>query len=73
MDYFTALPNSLGIASVTLPLQESGRANANGSRIKAFKFPSSVKVHGYFGEDYHLLRVCREMERMIEINGYKAF
>lgn len=64
MDYFTAFPNSLGIASVTLPVQEDA--------LK-FKFPTSVKVHGYFGEDYHLLRVCKQMETMIHQNGMRAF
>jgi hypothetical protein len=74
MDYFTAFPNSLGIASVTLPIQETwGRDPETGRRTSAYKFPCSVKVHSYFGEDYHLLRVCKQMEFMIEENGFKAF
>ena len=71
MDYFTAFPNSLGIASVTLPIQEEWLSD-NGRRPR-FKFPSSVKVHAYFGEDYHLLRVCKQMEAMIEQNGMKGY
>lgn len=74
MDYFTAFPNSLGIAAATLPIQETwGKNPETGKRESAYKFPCSVKVHSYFGEDYHLLRVCKQMEIMIEENGYKAF
>jgi hypothetical protein len=32
-----------------------------------------VKIHSYFGEDYHLLRIAKQMEVMIEENGIKAF
>jgi len=73
MDYFTAFPNSLGIASLTLPIQESWTTDKSGKRSSRYKFPTSVKVHGYFGEDYHLLRVCKQMEEMIEQNQMKAF
>ena len=51
MDYFTAFPNTLGIPSVTLPVYSSH-----------FKMPSSVKLHSYFGEDYHLLRIAKQLE-----------
>ena len=73
MDYFTAFQNSLGIPSITLPVQETwGKDPKTGKRTSAFKFPTSVKVHSYFGEDYHLLRIAKQMEEMIEENGIKA-
>ena len=73
MDYFTAFPNSLGIPSVTLPIQETwGKDPTTGMRTSAYKFPSSVKVHSYFGEDYHLLRICKQIENMFEANVVKA-
>lgn len=73
MDYFSAFPNSLGIPSITLPIQETwGKDPATGMRTSAYKFPSSVKIHSYFGEDYHLLRIAKQMELMIEENGMKA-
>lgn len=73
MDYFTAFPNSLGIPSITLPIQETwGKDPETGLRSSAYKFPSSVKVHSYFGEDYHLLRVAKQMEEMIDEAGMAA-
>jgi Asp-tRNA(Asn)/Glu-tRNA(Gln) amidotransferase A subunit family amidase len=58
MDYFTAFPNALGIPSVTLPVTDH-----------EYKFPTSVKLCSYMGEDYHLLRVAHAMEAMIRENG----
>ena len=56
MDYYSAFPNSLGIPSVTLPIQETwGKDPVTGARTSAYKFPGSVKVHSYYGEDYHLI------------------
>ena len=73
MDYFTAFPNSLGIPSITLPVQETwGKDPDTGVRTSAYKFPSSVKIHSYFGEDYHLLRIAKQMEEMIEEAGMSA-
>lgn len=70
MDYFTAFPNSLGIPSMTLPIQETwGKDPKTGERVSAYKFPSSVKICTYYGEDYHLLRIARQMEIMIEEAG----
>ena len=57
MDYFTAFPNALGIPSVTLPVHDGKH-----------KMPTSVKVCSFFGEDYHLLRVARQMEQMFTEN-----
>ena len=58
MDYYTAFPNALGIPSVTLPLTDH-----------EYKFPTSVKLCTYMGEDYHLLRVAKAMEEMISDAG----
>jgi len=70
MDYYTAFPNSLGIPSITLPLQETwGKDAKTGKRTSSNKFPSSVKICSYFGEDYHLLRIAKQMALMIEDAG----
>ena len=73
MDYYTAFPNSLGIPSITLPIQETwGKDPVSGARTSAYKFPSSIKICTYFGEDYHLLRIAREMSDMINDNNMEA-
>jgi len=73
MDYYSAFPNSLGIPSITIPIQETwGRDPKTGSRTSAYTFPCSVKVHSFFGEDYHLLRIAKQMEEMVDENGYAA-
>jgi aspartyl-tRNA(Asn)/glutamyl-tRNA(Gln) amidotransferase subunit A len=73
MDYFSAFPNSLGIPGVTIPIQETwGRDPKTGLRTSAYKFPGSVKVHALFGEDYHLLRIAKQMEIMVENAGMAA-
>ena len=60
MDYFSAFPNSLGIPSITIPIQETwGKDPKTGLKTSAYKFPGSVKIHSYFGEDYHLLRIAK--------------
>lgn len=70
MDYYTAFPNSLGIPSITLPIQETwGKNPTTGEITSAYKFPSSIKICSYFGEDYHLLRVAKQMQVMLESNG----
>ena len=72
-DYYTAFPNSLGIPSITLPIQETwGKDPKTGERTSAYKFPSSVKICTDVGEDYHLLRIARQMEIMIEEAGMQA-
>lgn len=65
MDYFTAFPNTLGIPSMTLPIQERW-VTVDGERKPFNRFPSSVKICTYFGEDYHLLRIARQLEMMIQ-------
>jgi len=70
MDYYTCFPNSLGIPSITLPVQESwGKDPETGMITSGYKFPSSIKICSYFGEDYHLLRVAKQMQNMLETNG----
>lgn len=67
-DYFTAFPNTLGISSMTLPISEEQHM-VDGKMVPVNPFPSSVKVCTYFGEDYHLFRIARQMEIMIEEAG----
>jgi Asp-tRNA(Asn)/Glu-tRNA(Gln) amidotransferase A subunit family amidase len=57
MDYYTTFPNAMGIPCITMPVQE----NKN-----RYKFPSSIKLQGYFGEDYHLLRIAKLIETMLK-------
>lgn len=49
MDYYTALPNCTGAPAITMPVQEDS---------KNYKFPSSFMIQGYYGEDYHLLKIA---------------
>ena len=73
MDYFSAFPNSIGIPSITIPIQETwGKDPKTGLKTSAYKFPGSVKIHSYFGEDFHLLRIAKQIETMIEENGMAA-
>jgi aspartyl-tRNA(Asn)/glutamyl-tRNA(Gln) amidotransferase subunit A len=73
MDYYSAFPNSLGIPSITIPIQETwGKDPKTGLKTSAYKFPGSVKIHAYFGEDYHLLRIAKQIEAMVEENGMAA-
>jgi Asp-tRNA(Asn)/Glu-tRNA(Gln) amidotransferase A subunit family amidase len=54
MDYFTAFPNCTGTPAITIPVQEpSGQYG---------EFPTSFKIQGYFGEDYHMLRIANQIE-----------
>ena len=60
MDYYSAFPNSIGIPSITIPIQETwGKDPKTGLKTSAYKFPGSVKIHSYFGEDFHLLRCAK--------------
>jgi Asp-tRNA(Asn)/Glu-tRNA(Gln) amidotransferase A subunit family amidase len=49
MDYYTALPNCTGTPAITIPVKETN---------SSYEFPSSFKIQGFFGEDYHLLRIA---------------
>ncbi len=49
MDYYTAFPNCTGTPAITLPVKEASSKH---------EFPTSFKIQGYFGEDYHLLRIA---------------
>ena len=55
MDYFTALSNCLGVPSMTIPIHESNDYDG---------FPGSIRIQGYFGEDYHLLRLSQAIENI---------
>jgi Asp-tRNA(Asn)/Glu-tRNA(Gln) amidotransferase A subunit family amidase len=52
MDYFTVISNCLGTLNMTVPLFEDKDAPT-----KYDNFPGSVRLMGYFGEDYHMLRI----------------
>ena len=56
MDYFTALPNCLGIPAITMPVNED-KVNK--------KFPTSFMLQGFFGEDYHLLKIAKLVDSEI--------
>ena len=60
MDYYTIFPNAAGIPAITMPFHEDPQK---------YQFPSSVKLHGYFGEDYHLLRIALQVETMLKEHG----
>jgi Asp-tRNA(Asn)/Glu-tRNA(Gln) amidotransferase A subunit family amidase len=57
MDYYTALPNCTGTPAITIPVRE---ASSNCAQYGGFA--TSFKIQGYFGEDYHLLRIASEIE-----------
>jgi len=57
MDYYTALPNCTGTPAITMPVVEAG--------VKP-RFPTSFKLQGYFGEDYHLLNIAEEVESALK-------
>jgi Asp-tRNA(Asn)/Glu-tRNA(Gln) amidotransferase A subunit family amidase len=56
MDYYTALPNCTGTPAITMPVKEKNTTH---------EFPTSFKIQGYFGEDYHLLRIAEQIEEAI--------
>jgi Asp-tRNA(Asn)/Glu-tRNA(Gln) amidotransferase A subunit family amidase len=58
MDYYTAFPNITGSPAITMPIMETDS--------KYEPFPSSFKLQGYFGEDYHLLRIALKVEEMLK-------
>lgn len=64
LDYFTALTNALGVPALTMPLKE---------KESDYKFPASIRLQGYFGEDYHLLRIANKIESLIKDNHMNAF
>ena len=67
MDYFTVISNCLGTLNLTVPLFENSEA------VKKYDgFPGSIRLMGYFGEDYHMLRIGQRIEKILEINGMSA-
>lgn len=67
MDFFTVIANSIGTCNMTVPLFESEQA-----RTKYLGFPTSIRLMGFFGEDFHLLRTGQKLEKILEINGMSA-
>ena len=60
MDYYTALPNCTGTPAITIPVQENSSTD---------EFPTSFKIQGYFGEDYHILRIASALEATLKASG----
>jgi len=52
MDFFTVIAACLGTVNLNVPLFEAPDA-----REKYLGFPSSVRLMGFFGEDFHMLRL----------------
>lgn len=67
-DFFTAGANSLGIPAVTIPLFESEDAKA-----EYHQFPSSIRLQGYFGEDFHLLRISQRIDLILQESGMSVY
>ena len=67
MDYFTVVSNCLGTNNLTVPLFEDAEA-----KDKFLNFPASIRMMGYFGEDFHLLRIGQRVEKILEVNGMSA-
>jgi aspartyl-tRNA(Asn)/glutamyl-tRNA(Gln) amidotransferase subunit A len=63
-DYFTVIANCLGVPAVTMPLFEDEAAKATYDN-----FPGSIRMQGYFGEDFHLLRTAQKIERIFAKSG----
>ena len=70
MDYYTALPNCTGTPAITMPIVYtllsliSFREETLNPAYEGF--PSSFKLQGYFGEDYHLLRIAKGIECLLK-------
>ena len=67
MDYFTALANCLGVPALTMPLFESQEAKGQYGG-----FPGSIRMQGNFGEDFHLIRVAHQIEKILETQKMNA-
>mgnify|MGYP000857542753 CR=1 FL=1 len=67
MDYFTALANCLGVPALTMPVFENETA-----KEKYGGFPGSIRLQGYFGEDYDLIRNAHKIEKILEMNQMNA-
>ena len=58
MDYYTTLTNCLGVPALTIPVSHDDASYEN--------FPSSIRMQGFFGEDYHLLRLGHKIEHILQ-------
>ena len=65
MDYFTAVSNCLGVPALTVPIYEDNETK-NGTKFNGF--PTSIRMQGFFGEDFHLLRIGNEIDRLLKAN-----
>ena len=63
-DYFTVIANCLGVPALTIPLFESEASKSTYSN-----FPGSIRLTGFFGEDYHMLRQAQKIEKIFESKG----
>jgi Asp-tRNA(Asn)/Glu-tRNA(Gln) amidotransferase A subunit family amidase len=54
-DYYTVYTNTVGACGVTIPYKLD----------PSQEFPASVRLLGYYGEDYHLLRVAKTIDDML--------
>jgi len=52
---------------MTMPLFESEE-----SKSKFGGFPGSIRLQGYFGEDFHLIRSAHKIEKILQSNGMNA-
>ena len=59
MDFFTAHANCLGVPALTMPIYEDAKVK-NGQQYQGF--PTSIRLQGFFGEDFHLLRIGQRIE-----------
>lgn len=65
MDYFTVVANCLGVPALTVPIYESHDVKT-GQKFNGF--PTSIRLQGFFGEDYHLLRIGQHVEGILQKN-----
>lgn len=66
MDFFTASANCLGVPALTMPVCESEQVR-NGEKFNGF--PTSIRLQGFFGEDFHLLRIGQRIEEVLRRAG----
>jgi Asp-tRNA(Asn)/Glu-tRNA(Gln) amidotransferase A subunit family amidase len=66
-DYYTVISNCLGAPNLTVPLFETPEAKDTFEN-----FPGSFRMMGYFGEDFHMIRMAQRIEKILEINGMSA-
>jgi Asp-tRNA(Asn)/Glu-tRNA(Gln) amidotransferase A subunit family amidase len=63
MDYFTVVANCLGVPALTMPVSKLGGYDDG--------FSSSIRMQGFFGEDYHLLGISKFIEKVLREEGMR--